>query len=230
MAKAVALAVAEAGPGIRGRAAPVPLLGSLLGPLLGLGLEGDVAEEGKGGGVGVAFVSASGPRLQEDVVLIERAESLTVQQIADLVGGREGRGGAPDRGGPSLVQGLRDCLSRLRAALDPAAGAVPAGATCVIYTSPDSENNEVDISVAPGVPSDGPDGARPPPVAVLVGGVRVADRDPRTSSRSSTSRRPMLTLSIAIDSPACTIANCRKVAERVQTLVQFPEMCESGLP
>ena len=90
--------------------------------------------------------------------------------------------------------------------------------SCIIYTSPDSENNEVDIDVAPRPES----GAAP--IVVVVGGVRVIDRDPRNASRQS--RRPMLSVSITIDCPMSNIAVCRKFAEKVQTLIQFPEMCE----
>ena len=63
------------------------------------------------------------------------------------------------------------------------------------------------------------------PIAVVVGGVRVVDRDPRnTSSRQM--RRPMLSVSITIDCPVSSVATCRKLAEKVQLLIQFPEMVE----
>ena len=92
--------------------------------------------------------------------------------------------------------------------------------SCIIYTSPDSsENNEVDIDVAPR-----PEGGAAP-IVVVVGGVRVVDRDPRnTSSRQM--RRPMLSVSITIDCPVSSVATCRKLAEKVQQLIQFPEMVE----
>ena len=61
-------------------------------------------------------------------------------------------------------------------------------------------------------------------VVVVVGGVHVLREEvlPRYNSSSSKTHH-MLHMNITFHSPS---ASCRKFAERVQQLVQFPDMCE----
>eukprot|EP00591_Stephanopyxis_turris_P009711 CAMPEP_0195528350 /NCGR_PEP_ID=MMETSP0794_2-20130614/30448_1 /TAXON_ID=515487 /ORGANISM="Stephanopyxis turris, Strain CCMP 815" /LENGTH=1203 /DNA_ID=CAMNT_0040659473 /DNA_START=88 /DNA_END=3699 /DNA_ORIENTATION=- len=99
--------------------------------------------------------------------------------------------------------------------------------TCILFTSPNSENSEVDIDVAPSssltaLPKNKNDfirvgGAN---MVVVVGGVRI------TQNFRSDSARPMLSLSITIDCPVANVATCRKFTERVQNLLRFPEVCD----
>eukprot|EP00550_Attheya_septentrionalis_P012393 CAMPEP_0198305226 /NCGR_PEP_ID=MMETSP1449-20131203/57802_1 /TAXON_ID=420275 /ORGANISM="Attheya septentrionalis, Strain CCMP2084" /LENGTH=281 /DNA_ID=CAMNT_0044007759 /DNA_START=255 /DNA_END=1096 /DNA_ORIENTATION=+ len=63
---------------------------------------------------------------------------------------------------------------------------------CLVFTTPDSENNQVDIDVAP-APSHGN-----PSIVVVIGGIRVKKVLPLSS-------KPMLTMSIVLDCPAVTV-------------------------
>jgi len=90
--------------------------------------------------------------------------------------------------------------------------------SCIVFTSPDSENSEVDIEVAPAPYAGGAN------VAVVVGGVRRAP--PRSSSSSP--RHPFLSVAITIDCPAASVGTCRKFVEHVQKLLQFPEVYEEA--
>ena len=169
-----------------------------------LGVDGWYARES----VAVSIVSSSTQR----VSTILDADTLTVQEIADEVWRRQ-------REREPVVAGNFA-----------AAYSTPSSSSCMIFTSPDSENNEVDIEIAP-LPAKGRQPMLhafregPCPITVMVGGVRVIERDPRNTS-SHQSRRPMLSIAITFDCPGCSVAACRKLSERVQTLVQFPEMCD----
>lgn len=103
----------------------------------------------------------------------------------------------------------------------------PSLGTCLVVASPDhSDHSEVDIDSSP-LPGSGVN------VVVVVGGVRLV-RDTKPSSapgRSSAVNikappKPTLSMSITIDCPICSVSSSRRFAERVQQLVQFPEMCE----
>ena len=85
--------------------------------------------------------------------------------------------------------------------------------SCVVLTSPNTENSDVDVEVSPS-------SALGVNMVAVVGGVRVM-RDTRGGSI-----RPALSMSITINCPPANMASCRKFAERVQQLVQFPEICE----
>ena len=210
VAKAVATALCEVAPELNCRYRAFSLLG----------LEGWYQNEG---GVAVSIVSTSSQR----VSTIRNTEKCTVQDIADEVWRNQREEGVAKGKGVRL-ESLRENLSRILSLartsllnlLSIAEEEVCPCSGCIIYTSPDSsENNEVDIDVAPR-----PEGGAAP-IAVVVGGVRVVDRDPRnTSSRQM--RRPMLSVSITIDCPVSSVATCRKLAEKVQQLIQFPEMVE----
>ena len=212
VARAVAIALSEVAPELNCRYRSLFLLG----------LEGWYQNQG---GCNVSVVSTSSQR----VSTIKKTEDCTVQEIADQVWNSQReeteRAAAEtqrlDLEPPgdilsSISSWAKAFLFDLISAKDEEACS---SSCCIIYTSPDSENNEVDIDVAP----------RPivgaAPIVVVVGGVRVVDRDPRNASFRQ-SRRPMLSVSITIDCPMSSIATCRKFAEKVQTLVQFPEMCE----
>jgi len=85
----------------------------------------------------------------------------------------------------------------------------------VVLTSPNTEESDVAVEVSPcttlGIN-----------MVVVVGGVKVF-RGTRGGAI-----RPMLSMSITIDCPPASIASCRKFSERVQELVQFPEMCDES--
>ena len=189
-----------------------------------LGLDGWYARDG----VAISVVSSSTQR----VSTIEHADALTVQEIADDVWHHQRqKESAPQERVDleSLSKSVSHILSICKEAIASlGAGDGRSSSSCVIFTSPDSENSEVDIEVAP-LPATERGSALmsvgPAPITVVVGGVRVIDRDPRnTSSRHS--RRPMLSIAITFDCPVCSVAACRNLSERVQTLVQFPEMCD----
>jgi hypothetical protein len=89
--------------------------------------------------------------------------------------------------------------------------------SCLVVTSPDSDGHEIDIGIAP---SSGFN------AVVVVGGVRMAKPLWPKSIASPTPRappKPMLAMTISIDCPTCTIADCRRFAERVQELVEHPD-------
>ena len=205
VAKAVAAAISEVAPELNCRYSTFSLLG----------LEGWYQNQG---GVTVSVVSTS----SQSVSTIKKADDCTVQEIADQVWKSQSKeteraAGIPSWDQKAMGEYASNILSFL-INLFSVAEKEACSSSCIIYTSPDSENNEVDIDVAPRPES----GAAP--IVVVVGGVRVIDRDPRNASRQS--RRPMLSVSITIDCPMSSIAVCRKFAEKVQTLIQFPEMCE----
>ena len=206
VAKAVAAALSEVAPELNCRYRTSSLLG----------IQGWYQDQG---GVTVSVVSTSSQR----VSTVEKAEDCTVQEIADQVWKNQREETDRAAGIPSLdrkaigeyASNILSFLINLFCVAEEEA----CSSSCLIYSSPDSENNEVDIDVAPR-PESGT-----APIVVIVGGVRVIDRDPRNAS-SRQSRRPMLSVSITIDCPMSSIAKCRKFAEKVQTLIQFPEMCE----
>ena len=207
VAKAVAAAISEVAPELNCRYSTVSLLG----------LEGWYQNQG---GVTVSVVSTSSQR----VSTIKKTEDCTVQEIADQVWKTqreetERADGIPSFDRKAMGEYALKTLSFLINSFSVVKEEACSTSSCIIYTSPDSENNEVDIDVAPRPES----GAAP--IVVVVGGVRVVDRDPRNAS-SRQLRRPMLSVSITIDCPMSSIAICRKFAEKVQTLIQFPEMCE----
>ena len=210
VAKAIAMALCEVAPELNCRYRTFSLLG----------LEGWYQNEG---GVAVSIVSTSSQRIST----IRNAEKCTVQDIADEVWRNQREEGVTKMkrvGLDALSENLLHIMSLAKTSLlnllSIAEEEVCPNNSCIIYTSPDSsENNEVDIDIAPR-----PEGGAAP-IVVVVGGVRVVDRDPRNSS-SRQMRRPMLSVSITIDCPVSSVATCRKLAEKVQQLIQFPEMVE----
>jgi len=89
----------------------------------------------------------------------------------------------------------------------------PRGAALVI-TSPNAEHADVEIEVAPATSLGGA------PIVVVVGGVRIT-RDVKTGAS-----RPMISLSLKMDCPTANPASCRRLAERIQQLISFPELCD----
>ena len=59
------------------------------------------------------------------------------------------------------------------------------------------------------------------PIVVVVGGVHIA-RDAQSNSS-----RPMMSVSVSINSPSASIATCRRFAEKLQNLLRSPEICDS---
>ena len=90
--------------------------------------------------------------------------------------------------------------------------------SCLVVTSPDSEGHEIDFGIAP---------SRGFNAVVVVGGVRLTKQPSSTSIASPTPRKPpkpLLAMTISVDCPACSIAECRRFAERVQELIEFADM------
>ena len=101
--------------------------------------------------------------------------------------------------------------------------------SCVVLTSPNSENADVEIDVAPSLSMES--NGNTPTVVIVVGGVRILSQPMNKSSSSnrsssSTSARPFLHMSISMNCPASSVATCRKFAERIQKLAQLPEICD----
>lgn len=87
---------------------------------------------------------------------------------------------------------------------------------CVVLTSPNAEHSDVDVEVAP-CPDLGVN------VVVVVGGVRASNNGRSGAGKS------LLSMSVSIDCPLANAASCRRFAERLQQLVQFPETCEERI-
>jgi hypothetical protein len=88
---------------------------------------------------------------------------------------------------------------------------------CLILATPDSDESEMETDAA----------ALPPDVAVVavVGGVRME----QASARRNWSTRPpmLLSVSLTVSIPHLTdVVGCRRYAEEVKKLLQFPEMCD----
>jgi hypothetical protein len=92
---------------------------------------------------------------------------------------------------------------------------------CLVLATPDYDQTDMELDVAPAHPDVS--------VVAVIGGVRLT-RNMRNSRTSGFGLppRPMLSLSLTIK-PAQQndLAICRRFAEEVQKLLQFPEMCDS---
>jgi hypothetical protein len=95
---------------------------------------------------------------------------------------------------------------------------------CLVLATPDYDQTDMELDVAPVHPDVS--------VVAVVGGVRLS-RNTR-SSRSAGygppagAPRPMLSVSLTINAAQQNdLAICRRFAEEVQKLLQFPEMCDS---
>lgn len=88
-------------------------------------------------------------------------------------------------------------------------------ACALVITSPDSENSEIDIDVMPCKKTGEPN------ITIVIGGMRVRRDDLGKA-------RPLLSMSVSIDSPVCNVGMSRKFAEALQMFIQFPELCENA--
>lgn len=102
----------------------------------------------------------------------------------------------------------------------------PTVGECLVLATPDYEQSEMEVDVASVHHSS-------VTVVAVIGGVRLdyGSRLPHSRSQrrtpSTTSARPVLHLSLTIRCPHQTdIVACRRFAEDVQKLLQFPEMCD----
>ncbi|KAI2505172.1 2-oxoacid dehydrogenases acyltransferase [Fragilaria crotonensis] len=91
--------------------------------------------------------------------------------------------------------------------------------SCLVVTSPDSEGYDIDIGVAPFPKFN---------AVILVGGVRMS-KQPWPKSLASPAHRmkpspPLLAVTISVQCPACSVAECRRFAERVQELIELADM------
>lgn len=84
--------------------------------------------------------------------------------------------------------------------------------SCVILTSPNSQNQNVEIDVAPCVDL----GVN---IVVVIGGLYLV---PKPGGEAE----PMLNVSVTINNPATNIPSCRSFTEKIQELLQFPELCD----
>jgi hypothetical protein len=159
-------------------------------------------------------------------VTLRDADQLTVLQIAShtkrLVDEQKQDNGSD--GSRSMDASLSWCWldRRMDGALsklgwrDPSS--IHMGAALVI-TSPNAEHSDVELDIAPA--SDPALIGGRPGIVVVVGGVRIS-RDAKTGTS-----RPMIAVSISFKaSSAHHPGHCRKLAERVQSLLTFPELCD----
>lgn len=95
---------------------------------------------------------------------------------------------------------------------------------CLVLATPDYDQTDMELDVAPVHPDVS--------VVAVVGGVRLA-RDTRISRPSgfgppAAVPRPVLSVSLTINAAQQNdLTICRRFAEEVQKLLQFPEMCDS---
>jgi hypothetical protein len=78
------------------------------------------------------------------------------------------------------------------------------GPTCRLWTSPDSIHSQVDVDV----------NTIDCPVVVCISGIRL-EKESKTP-----------TLSVSVNLKSANVDSCRSFSERVQRLIQFPEMCD----
>jgi hypothetical protein len=78
------------------------------------------------------------------------------------------------------------------------------GPTCRLWTTPDSVHSQVDVDV----------NTADCPIVVCISGIRL-ERESKTP-----------TLSVSVNFNSANVDACRSFSERVQRLIQFPEMCD----
>jgi hypothetical protein len=87
--------------------------------------------------------------------------------------------------------------------------------SCLVVVSPDSDHgHEIDIHVAP---------SREFNAVIVIGGIRLAKHSLSKSIASPTPRaapRPLLAMTVTVNSRVCSISDCRRFAERLQELVE----------
>lgn len=162
---------------------------------------------------------------QDDIYNLKGIGSMSVQSIADLI--------VHEQEIMNDDRTRKDVFARISRLLEHLASLIGFGSgqslgTCLVVASPDhSEHGEVDIDAAP-LEGSGVN------VSVVVGGVRLL-RDAAPVAAIPAGRpnikpppKPTLSMSITIDCPICSVASSRRFAERVQQLVQFPEMCDDA--
>jgi hypothetical protein len=174
-------------------------------PLLGI----DGYYYPRGGGVNISLL-VPGEDRPDDIYTLAGVGSMSVQTIADRIVQEQDR-----------IHEEKKATTNRFVEVAMWAGLVerPALGSCLVIASPDdSDHAEVDIDASP-LHGSGVN------VAVVVGGVRLV-RDAKQAPSIKPPPRPTLSMSITIDCPVCNLAASRKFAERVQQLVQFPEMCE----
>lgn len=91
--------------------------------------------------------------------------------------------------------------------------------SCLVVTSPDSEGYDIDVGVTPSSTFN---------AVILVGGVRMS-KQPWPKSLTSPPQRmkpspPLLAVTISVRCPACSVAECRRFAERVQELIELADL------
>jgi len=167
--------------------------------------------------IDISVVPGASSRGSNHIVTLQDVERMGIQEIAEAVARRKHRNQSDGTSNMfwSVFHKVGSIISWI-----PLSGKRNQSqfGSCIVFTSPDSENSEVDIEVAP-APHVG--GAN---IAVVVGGIRGAV-GPRSSSAP---RYPILSVSVTIDCPAASVGTCRKFVEKVQKLLQFPEVYEKG--
>ena len=165
----------------------------------------------RGGGVNISLL-VPGDGKPHDVYTLDNVGSMSVQTIADRIVEEQDRmhEEKKERNATSLLVDL--------AVWTGLANRSTLGCCLVIASPDDSDHAQVDIDASP-LRGSGVN------VVVVVGGVRLI-RDTKLGAAIKPPPKPTLSMSITIDSPICNLGASRKFAERVQQLVQFPEMCE----
>jgi hypothetical protein len=173
------------------------------------------------GGIDLSLlVPSSEDGRRDEIYNLNGIGSMSVQSIADRIVEEQERMNEENK--------AKDLISRVSRFIDSVpVWRRPTLGTCLVVASPDrSDYSEVDVDASP-LTGNGVN------VAVVVGGVRLV-RDMKAAAlpgrpsgvNIKVPPKPTLSMSITIDCPICSVASSRRFSERVQQLVQFPEMCE----
>jgi hypothetical protein len=169
--------------------------------------------------VGVSIIETDCP-----VVTIHDARNCTIEEIADYFSEAKRKATTAShsidgRTSWRSIFSLLDYLASLK---------IKEFGQCLVILGPSSEECAIDVDV-----TDLPVGVT---VALVLGGIKLV-RDATSSSTATftdstaspvTPPKPVLSLSLTINAPVDHIDSCRRFAERLQQLVQNPELCNKS--
>ena len=142
----------------------------------------------------------------EQIITISDVADLTIEQISLEIAQGGSRRTAET---PSFLMKAMNLVCGIFGVND----AVAIG-SCLVVTSPDSDGHEIDLGVTP---SGGFN------AVIVIGGLRLTKQALSMSIASPTPRKPtkpLLAINISVNSPACSIPECRRFAERIQELIE----------
>ena len=189
--KAVGKALAETD-GVNCKHTCIPILG-----VSGCFLRQDVA----------VSVLCSGSSTKEQLVTIPGVANMAIESIALEI--EKGSEHSKRESSVFLMKAMHAVLNSLGINQQESLG------SCLVVTCPDSEGYEIDLGVVPSSKFN---------AVVVVGGVRMS-KLPWPKSMVTPAHRmkpppPLLAVTISVRSPACSIAECRRFAERVQEHIE----------